>query len=287
MIRRIITLNLFAFLLVPLVSAEVTQTVRLLKTNPDGSTQDYADDTVTAATGIPISRPTFASLAGSGYESSAAIGVFGAVGVDGFNIFPGELSNQVVVTSDEHRNLNGIPANATLNFIVDGGQVTLDWAPEAEFQFALTINAEIFDAFDSLVRNRHWQSGFELATDGLPGSGRIDTFIKSGEDIGATLDPTIGTVDIPFSLQTLDLGTVPTGGRLELSYFVDFYSTIPQFAEVHHWSYSDPLTASLDSTPRLTVDFDPIGTAIPEPSALGFAGFLVAAFLVAARRRPA
>ena len=106
--------------------------------------------------------------------------------------------------------------------------------------------------------------------------GGSPTVTMIGDDIGATHDGN-GTVTIPHSFQTLDLGIIGPGERLEIDYLLTIESDIPSFAEGMFYEFSDPLT--IDTGDPLI----PMIEIVPEPATLALLS--LAPPLVSHRRR--
>ncbi len=115
-------------------------------------------------------------------------------------------------------------------------------------------------------------------------------------DLGATFLPTAfgpsgnpisGTVTIPTTFPTFDLGVIPISGSLELDYSFTFDAfTSGGFESLLEGEFSDPF--HLSTNPALgTTTFEPVGAPVPEPSTLALIGSGGLALLACARRRRA
>ena len=262
--------------------AEVTQRVALIYDDDMGNRVDDDGDEIRVPTSGDINRAIFAALpadvpGAEGYSSRGSVGVFGQLGVQAETRRTGRMVNQVIIFSDEHVNLTGVPQHAVARFIIDGGEATLVAGEESKLEFQLNLESRVFVGNTQIGFAERWQGGFELEV--FPGAFDLPTFTPFGEDIRATFDG-VNHVDIDFSFQTFDLGIIPANGRIELEYFLHIEADIKRYSEITNWQFSDPLTVEMGGGEVLapTITF-----LVPEPGT----GFVLAAFavLAAPRRR--
>ncbi len=264
-------------------SALVTQRVTLILEDDAGNRIDGAADEIRVPTSGDITTSIFASLptAPTGtetYSSTGSVGIFGQLGVQA-NRFGGggaRMVNQVIISSDEHVNLTGIERNAVANFIIDGGNAFIEAGPGSILELQVNLEAVIFRGDNTFLRRESWQGGFEVEEM----LGPVDGFRAFGEDLKATFNGS-GAVDIPFSFQTFDIGTIPPAGRIELEYFLHIEADMLQFSELTGWQFSDPLTIQQGGgrqEPTFSIVFSPVNgdgpNIVPEPitATLGLMG---------------
>jgi hypothetical protein len=221
---------------------------------------------------IPTSTSSF------GYEARASVGRFGQLGVSGRTNRADILSTYIEIKSDENINLSGRPLPARSQFLIDGGFLQLAYAPDAKLEFELRVESvPVLNGIPLEDLRTQFQTSAVLT---IPAGQETPTsFTASGRDIGMTFDG-INRVEIPLSLQTFELGEIPSGAKVDLGYFLTVKSTVPQYAEALEWAYSDPLTVDLPGANILapTIEF-----YVPEQSTATF--FLLGVSLIAARRR--
>ena len=161
---------------------------------------------------------------------------------------------------------------ARANFIIDGGE--LIFLADGNLLFTLQLRASISDRDGNSVDHSQWDSYAILA----PGPAGTELTIN-GNDIGIEMVDPI-SARIPLSFQTFDIGTVPAGGSLSLSYHASVFAAAPQFAEIIAWRFSDPL--SIDGPGEVPgVTFE----AVPEPASAPLIGVAALAAVAFRRRR--
>jgi hypothetical protein len=242
---------------------------------------------------------------GPGYVATASAGTFGQVGLDTrvFSVSPGStLSAEVLIGSDEFVNVFGMPVNVSSNFIIDGGFINDPFSTGTTIRFSLQVgaqhlgvapletNAFVMEVDSRVTANLGGAGGF---FDGFDGGSYVATYttdaaaapsfsfeVRGGLDLGAEFDAAGRSVQIPFSLQSLDLGTLLPGERLLLAYRAEI-SITQGIAEGIFAGFSDPfglggssILGSLIFTP---LDQPPPGGSIPSPGSL----WLLAAGLLA------
>ena len=198
-----------------------------------------------------------------GYARSS-VGMWGNLGVEGHLITAQTLRTMVEISSDENVNLAGTALPAKANFIIDGGFLQLAWAPGAELRFLLRITSNVTGGdYRKFVVDAYLKDTSSY--------GGISTFTSYGKDIGMVFDSTTGRVDIPISFQSFDLGLVPSGANIDLRYYLDITSTVPDFAELLSWGFSDPLSVDGVSGEFPTVVFESVNP-VPIPGAIWLLG---------------
>ena len=221
---------------------------------------DSSFDNLEVPTPADVDRALLATLNGNGFSASGSVGLFGALGVTGFHFRPGRLETQVVISDDAIVNPFSVPMRAVANFIIDGGSFNLiagssDPSMPASIEWQLDLFSDALGG----VFGPHFQSFLVLESDDFTDV----SLTEGGEDVGAFKpDPNGTAVEMPFSFQTLDLGTIPGGGVIDLQYIMGI-RTRAEVAEGVFFEFSDPLDVS---GPRpFSVEFLPL--SVPEPAA--------------------
>ncbi len=216
-----------------------------------------------AITGPPdqINRALNAAISGPGYSASGSVGRFGNYGIQGTqSINAHSMQTQVVIANDDIVNFTGIPQRIKANFIIDGGEFVLAAAPGATLKYDLNlfIDDSPTSGADFLFPDRSVFRSFGTL------SGELDqstTFVSGGDDIEAVFDG-VHSVEIPVSLQSVDLGVLNPGQRIGLQYQMDVTTSVPQFVEFLSFQFSDPLSVDgVGASP--TIEF----SAVPIPAA--------------------
>jgi hypothetical protein len=235
-------------------------------------------------TSAEISSDLVAHLDGPGYATTASIGRFGQVGLDvgWFSSGRGFAGASVLVASDEFVNLGAVPARVRTQFIVDGGDFFLPFATDTRLSFRLEVGAQIRGPVDAINDQLTMESEASetaeegaLAHDGFAGGGffmnlsanlagaqTYSTQVYGGLDLHATHDVP-GRVQIPLSVQSLDLGVLLPGHRLLLAYRAAIGYEQDGFSEGATGRFSDPFALMSDSI-RSHVTLEPV----PEPALL-------------------
>ena len=242
-----------------------------------GTTLASGLEGIIVPTSADIDRDVSLRISGPGYDAQAAIGRFGQLGVESLMLVPGTMTNDIFIASNEHVNVFAFPQRAKANFIIDGGHASMFAGPLSKLSMSISLESTIFDSSGNPVESRMWQGGFDLE---VPEFDSVPIFTPFGEDISATFD---GTVDIPLSLQTFDIGIVPPGGRVNVSYKFFALASIEQFSELTTWSFSDPLQILADSGEDRSPDV--IFTAVPVLPGFYLLASAIALLPMARRRR--
>lgn len=264
--------------------AFITQTV-FVGHDRNGS-QTASDSDVATGTEPADLRDIAAAVAGPTYTAAAGAGRFGDVGLSTGLIvsfsagFQETTAEAVIRAVNVVTNTGPRPLRVTSRFIIDGGELEFvgDDAPYAEY--TLTVRSSALGLVGEPASIAFFSSG-RLAA----GAAGIE-FTAAGEDIGAVPDlgPVLGTVRIPLSFQTADLGVLDPGESLGLLYVLRLNLGMGSRGEIVTARFSDPL--SLSGNPALgALTLTPVpGAAVPEPSALALAGLGVAGLLGRLRR---
>ncbi len=216
-----------------------------------------------AITGPPdqINRALNASISGTGYSALGSVGSFGNYGIQGTQFKNAyRMKTQVVIANDDIVNFTGKPQRIKANFIIDGGEFVLGAAPGATLEYHLNLFIDDTPTFGagSLFPDRSVFQTFGTL------SGELDqttTFVSGGDNIDAVFDG-VYSVEIPFSLQSVDLGVLNPGQRIGLQYQMNVTTSVPQFAEILSFQFSDPLSVDgVGASP--TIEF----SAVPIPAA--------------------
>ncbi len=225
-------------------------------------------DRIEGATDADINAAIVASIMGNGVQNDASIEPFGNYGISGSQSRTGGFEHQILISNDMITNTAGVPQQVTANFIIDGGTFTLNTAPGAMLSYRLTI------ASATLATTI-------FASDGLLTGDGLDTvFLATGDDIGAVFNPSTGTVEIPFSFQSVDLGILNPGEATDFLYILDIETDVPNSAENLFFQFSDPVSTQDIPVPvervNPTFQFSPVVAGVPEPtSAMLFGAGLV------------
>jgi hypothetical protein len=250
--------------------AEIEQRVIVVHETPTGIETDDGDEVRVPPDAL---RTVSASIVGSGFSAAGSIGVFGNLGVEGAMFRTGRLLTQASVSNDEFVNPLSTPQHAQANFIVDGGSLVMLAGPASHLSFQLSLTARILTAAGTDHHSESFVSNIELEqlVTGLD----FQTF---GPSLGATYDGAF-RVDIPLSLQTLDLGLIPGGGSIDFDYLLTIEAETVGFTEIAAWRFSDPV--QVDGLGEFPTVLFADAAAVPEPSglvplaiaALGLLGF--------------
>lgn len=257
-------------------------------------------DFVFEATSGDIARNILASVGSSGinspgYFATSSAGVFGQIGLDaGVTSSIGSPSaySEVLIGSDEFVNVSGFSGTVSSTFIIDGGEIRDLFSTNTTVNFLIQVGAQVVgnsppvtDLTTMEVESRQTASfggaagfftGFEggeylaeFSTDSN-GDGTLSTSFTGGLDLGATYDANSRTVEIPLSLQQLDLGVLGPGDRLLISYFASLDILVGGITEGTFASFSDPFSLSSNSI-LTSIAFTPNGTSggsVPTPGIL-------------------
>lgn len=265
----------------------------------------FDTDDVFVPTSGDVTTNIFAGIGGTGsgspgYFANASAGIFGDVGLNAgaFGVGQGsQLGTEVVIGSDEFVNVSGRPVNVEAAFIVDGGFIQDFFTFDTTVTFILEVGAQNLGVTGPETDS----SAMEVATRQAAGFGGAGGFfsgyeggrytatysvdanrnrsfsdtVEGGLDLGATFNPTPGpgdmsiVVDIPFSLQTLDLGTMLPGDRLLLGYVARIEIEQDGISEGIYAGFSDPLQLSNNGI-RNSLTFTPVSqtVAVPAPASL-------------------
>jgi hypothetical protein len=259
-------------------------------------------DDVFVPTSGDVTTNIFAGIGGTGsgspgYFGNASAGIFGDVGLSAgiFGVGQGsQLGAEVVIGSDEFVNVSGRPVNVEAAFIVDGGFIQDFFTFDTTVTFTLEVGAQNLgmagpETSRTVMEGATRQAAAFGGTGGFfPGyeGGRYtatysvdanrnrsfsDT-VEGGLDLGAVFDPAEPSgmvVDIPLSLQTLDLGTMLPGDRLLLGYVARFDIVQNGISEGIYAGFSDPLQLSGNGI-RNALTFTPADqtVAVPAPTPL-------------------
>jgi hypothetical protein len=299
-------LVLGAMLIAPMPSLSgVVQQVETRFT-PSAGAEVVDRDEIFGTTSGDINRDILAQIGLLGrYNVTAAAGRFGQVGLQVGNLSAGTgstLTAKVLVGSDEFVNAFGVPARVRTQFIVDGGRLLDAFSTNTNVTFELQVGADnmgVAEPLPDLIL-----PGFAEGAAGLghllAGGGRYTATLSTdvggnrsftssflgGLDLGATFDG-IREVEIPLSLQTLELGTLLPGERLLIGYLATITIGQNGAAEGISGTFSDPFTLTGEPNPILALG-GVVQTPIPEPHAatLVIAGLLLIGCARCRRIRP-
>jgi hypothetical protein len=286
----------------PALEAGVLQHVEARYTPPAGSPVTDTDS-VFAESSTGINRDILAHTGVSReYEISAAAGRFGQVGMElfaGSGMTGSMYRAEILVGSDEYVNTFGSPARVRTQFIIDGGQLLDLFSTQTSVTFELKVGAENRGIAPAETSQSFMDSASRFAADfgavGLyPGGGYTATLasdasgnltytnsFSGGMDLHATFDGD-RTVEIPLSLQTLELGTLLPGERLLVGYQASLTIERNGVVEGIFADFSDPFTLDGEPNPVFALAGVTI-TPVPEPGIALLC--LVGLAVVAARKR--
>ncbi|MEF8708835.1 MAG: hypothetical protein V5B38_08150 [Candidatus Accumulibacter propinquus] len=271
---RLLVMFSGAFLLAGNASAYVQQRVQLDYSGPAGATT-HAADTVSVPPESAL-HTIHANIAGGFGSAVGSVGTFGDLGVQAYLHGLGKLTSLVSIYSDEFVNPFASARHAQSRFVVDGGSLWMIAGNGSTLDFSLELQARILDSLGHILSSNTWE-----ATIGLAETATGTEFHTTGESLGASLlGP--GRVRIPLSFQTFDIGDIPAGGSMTLSYELAIEGIGARFVELMNWDFSDPL--HVDGSGILSSVSLGTTAAVPEPPVwVLFAGGLGA--LCRARRQ--
>ncbi|MCB1886590.1 MAG: hypothetical protein KDH20_03185 [Rhodocyclaceae bacterium] len=301
-LRQTCTRTLLAILLTaawPAGGAWAGVIQRATAANEIGGVQTESTDQVFELASGDISRAVFASVGSSGvgspgYFGNSSAGVFGQLGLDAGVFTSGgapAVRTEVLIGSDEFINLGSRSGTVSSRFIIDGGQIRDFFSTNTTVTFTLEVGAEVRGAAPAITNASDMATdaafaagfgsaggffpGFEgggyIATFSTDGSGNtsLSTTATGGLDLRAVLDPIRRTVDIPFSLQQLDLGVLRPGERLLVGYRASILIDVDGITEGTFASFSDPFALSSNSIlSSLAFTPDGGGGSVPTPGTL-------------------
>jgi hypothetical protein len=248
-----------------------------------------ATDSINVPTSGEIDRPLLATIgAPFSYTATVSVGTFGTYGMQATQRIGGRLETRVLIRSDEFVNTTGRPARARSSFIIDGGTLLLSAAPGATIQYDLTITNLNGTSFPGAPFPQDEAFFIPFETSGtLTSTGFNSTiFTSGGVDIGAVPTGPIG-VQIPLSLQEVDLGLIQPGEVLDLQYQMIIFSDVGAL-EGASWAFSDPLSVLPPDAAffPLEVTFETVSQTVPEPATLPMLLAGIGGLLWLARRPP-
>ena len=275
----------------------------------DGTSRrtDQIDD---GGTGI-IPRDVFSEISSPphdpllSFSAAASVGRFGEVGLmvsESSNFRIHTTGAQVQIGNNEFVNLTRNPLHVVELVVIDGGMMSSVFTRlGSDILYNYGLQSTIFDPATGHSSHREFVSFGDLLT----GPTGLSFTVSGGDplttnfvDLGATFLPTAfdtngnpisGTVTIPTSFPTFDLGVIPPDGRLHLQYLFEFTATtagaLGGFESQLQGQFSDPF--HLSTNPALgTLIFEPVA-AVPGPSGAILIGIGGLVLLVCAWRRRA
>jgi hypothetical protein len=259
--------------------AAIMQQASVIHSGDTGSGNLTTDDFDAITSPPDTLRGVSAEIVGPGFRGTASVGPFGNLGIDALMAGPGTLSSQIIISNNEFTNPLPIPQRAAAQFIIDGGRLAMLAGVGSRLILVLQLTADVDDRDGVFVGEESFAANIELEQ--LPTGLEYRT---AGEDLGATFDGAF-SVAIPLSLQSLDLGTIPGGGNVSLSYRLQIFADIDGFSEIVAYQFSDPL--QLDGTGEFPVVLFSAATVVPEPSGLVALAIGAVGLVGAGRWRPA
>lgn len=290
------------------LQAGVVQEVRTVYEVPLSAIFVQDSDSVFRPSGNLIDQDIQAMINAPAYVVTAHAGRFGQIGMSMQNmgLGPGSsLRATVLVASDDFVNIHGGPAEVSSQFVIDGGFLQDFFSTNTTVHYELSVGATNVGSSPAessggfLAAAGSVAAGFggvfgpgggysvSMTTDGS-GNRSFSTSSLGGLDLGATFDPGSGLVEIPASLQTLDLGILGSGHRILIGYQVDITIEQNGVAEGLSAGFSDPFSLSGSPNPILAIGgikVTPVVVPEPRQAMLWLAGLAMIACAQRARRR--
>jgi hypothetical protein len=231
-------------------------------------------DLVDEDTFADITRDVLARIDGSLFRASASIDRFGNVGVEATQGRPLQMATGIQISSSEYVNISGAPQHAVQYFLIDGGRIEMIAESGSTIRYSLDIHSRVTGGRLSRFQS---EGTVESQADG------ILSLTTSGRDIDTFLVDDF-TVEIPLAFRRFDLGIIPVGATVALTYNLEFISLLPGFVEIAAWEFSDPGGLSVFGD----LEFLPVvATPTPGTLALFLPGLAVLGLLLRRRQRQA
>lgn len=218
-----------------------------------------------------LTNPLNARIAGGGGAFDASIGVsaFGRYGIDATLFGAGTLSGTISFI-ERLTNDSSFAEDISLSFIVNEGFARLVGQQNTAVDYRIETGRFPIGNFD----NRGALTGRQdFTTD----------FAETGDSLGANQPFQGGAVEIPFSVQTVDLGRLEPGESMNFFYDVAFSLGGSGILEVANFELTDPLLPPDQG--QFSFSAVPVGPAVPVPPALLMAVTAFAAMGLIGRRR--
>lgn len=251
--------------------SEVIRSINLTFADANGAlvVQDGEASFEVGNTGL--TNPLNARIAGGGgaFEASIGVSAFGRYGIDATLFGAGTLSGAISF-SERLTNDSSFAEDVSLSFIVNEGLARLVGSENTAVRYQIETGRLPFGNFDS----RGALTGQQDFT---------ANFVESGDSLGANQPFQGGAVEIPFSVQTVDLGRLEPGETMIFFYDVAFSLGGSGILEVANFQLTDPLLPPDQGQFAFTAV--PVGPAVPAPPALLMAVTALAAMGLIGRRR--
>lgn len=250
---------------------QITRAVSLVFEDANGVIVAQDSDLSFEVGDTGLTNPLNARIAGGGGAFDASIGVsaFGRYGIDATLFGLGTLSGSVSF-SERLTNDTSFAEDVSLSFIVNEGAARLVGNENTAVDYRIETGRFPFGNFDS----RGSLTGRQDFT---------ANFVESGDSLGANQPFPGGLVEIPFSVQTVELGRLEAGETMNFFYDVRFSLGGSGILEVATFQLTDPLLP-LDQG-QFAFTSAPAGPAVPLPPALLMAATAFAALGWIGRRR--
>jgi len=250
---------------------QIIRTVSLTFVDGNGAIVAQDSDTSFEVGNTGLTNPLNARIAGGGGAFDASIGVsaFGRYGIDATLFGAGTLSGTIGFV-ERLTNDSGFAEDVSLTFIVNEGFARLVGNQNTAVNYRIETGQFPFGNFDS----RGALTGRQDFT---------ADFAETGDSLGANQPFPGGAVDIPFSVQTVDLGRLEPGEAMTFFYDVAFSLGGSGIVEIANFQLTDPLLPP--DQRQFAFAAVPVGPAVPAPPALLLAVTAFAAMGLIGRRR--
>jgi len=215
-------------------------------------------------------------IGGSSFNADVQMSRDGYFGIAGATA-AGELQIRVNV-QEIYRNDGTAPVQVSTTFLVNGGLLALFGSELSSIGYSLEVGTFPIFEFDAEGELRGSDPFF------------VATFSETGDSLGAIQATPGGSVEIPLSFNTVDMGVLQPGDTLAYAYDLRF-TQVSRGVEIAFFEFRDPTAtggATLPPSP-FAVTATPVSSvpasAVPAPAALPLLASVVATGWLAARRR--
>ena len=262
---------------------QLTQALMLLDVNDD-SVFDEQDTDIDLAFGLTSSEvmgtttaDVDGSTAGSNYDytfdAAAAVTDFGGVELSALLTGNGpntsiDLLSAAIVMTDEYANASNIAQHVSARVAVNPATIELDDAVNSLAAYQVVLLADNLgnvdatedenDLLDLLGGDINDFDVFEMGTAIVQTDAAGNaSFAETGFDLGGSYDPAERLLEVPFSVQHFELGTLEPGDRMVIAAFAAVQLTMGS---------GDSMTAQVSGGPSTTPLLDVRLAPVPEPA---------------------